>query len=75
MLTIVTKSKGSKMVQKKGCVFRIRLPFKRSDLEPECADQSKAEDMVVDIWGDMIIQKGSERTKAKFKERGTLQLY
>lgn len=57
---IVTKSSGTKIILKKDSVFRVGLP-----------SQGKA----VDLWGDMLLHKGSERTKVKFKERGSLDLY
>lgn len=32
-------------------------------------------EQVVNLWGDMLLYKGSERTKTKYKERGPLDLY
>jgi hypothetical protein len=31
--------------------------------------------MFVDLWGDMLLYKGSERTKTKFKERAEIEMY
>lgn len=67
---IVTKDNKSKMLLKQGCVFRVRLPYEARDVV-----ESAEGTLVVDLWGDMILYKGSERTKIKFKERGPLNLY
>ena len=50
------------MVLKKDTVFAVRLPVKDGEYE-------------IQLWGDMLMHKGYERTKVKFKERGSLSLY
>ena len=32
-------------------------------------------ELAVNIWGDSILYKGSERSKIKFKEKFNLELY
>ena len=57
---LIDKENKQRIILKHLSVFRVKLPYKG---------------IYVDLWGDMLLAKGSERTKAKFKERGTLDLY
>ena len=61
---IITKDNSQKMLLKGGAVFRLKLPITDKD-----------EAICIDLWGDMLKKKGSERTKANFKERGPLNMY
>jgi len=54
---------------KAGAVFQFSLPsVMRSKGEPSLP-------LAVNIWGDNILHKGSERTKIKFKEKFALDLF
>lgn len=55
------------MLLKEGTVFQFGLP-------PEFKDKS-GKPLAVQVWGDNILYKGSERTKVKFKEKYNLALY
>ena len=57
---LIDKENKQRIILKQLSVFRVKLPY---------------EGLYVDMWGDMLLAKGSERTKAKFKERGTIDLY
>ena len=43
-------------------------------LPPEFKDKS-GKPLAVQVWGDNILYRGSERTKVKFKEKYNLALY
>lgn len=57
---VVNKKNESKVILKKNSVFTVVLPTEGHN---------------INLWGDMLLYKGSERTKIKFKERGSLNLY
>ena len=57
---MICKDEKQKMILKEQTVFAIELPY---------------ENLCVNLWGDMLLYKGSERTKAGYKERGKLDLY
>jgi RNase P/RNase MRP subunit p29 len=59
---IVNEKNEQKIILKKDSVFEVQLPI----------DQ---EQLAVQLYGDMLLYKGSERTKAKYKEKGRLALY
>jgi hypothetical protein len=64
---IIKPDNELKVLLKEGSVFQFLLP-------PSFADKmGKA--VAVNIWGDNILYKGSERTKIKFKEKYNLELY
>ena len=56
-----------KVLLKEGTVFQFKLPPQFSDLHRRS--------LRVNIWGDNILYKGSERTKIKFKEKYNLDLF
>lgn len=58
------------MFLKQDTVLRMELPYQVAvDSAGKCAN------LAVDLWGTMLMYKGSERTKVKFKEKGCLDLY
>ena len=59
-----------KAVLKEGTVFQLELP---SHLKSRSSNMEKP--IAVNIWGDKILYKGSERSKIKFKEKYQLELY
>ena len=46
-------------------MLQLKLPIQDKDGKP----------LAINIWGDNICYKGSERTKIKFKEKYQLELY
>ena len=62
---IIDENDKQKIFLKSDTVFRIQLPYINLHNER----------IHVDLWGDMLTHKGSERTKTKYKERGCLTLY
>lgn len=54
-----------KMLIKQGTVFQFSLPARDVSGKP----------IAINVWGDNILYKGSERTKIKFKEKYNLHLY
>ena len=62
---IVAIDNAQKILLKKDAVFNVVLPI---------ISESGSE-LSVNLWGDMLLYKGSERTKIKFKERGPLSQY
>ena len=65
---IQPKDDAVKVLLKAGAVFQFRLP---------AVMKSKGSEMplAVNVWGDMILHKGSERSKVKFKEKYCLDLF
>ena len=57
---IISEDEKQRIILKEKTVFKVPLPF---------------DDFCMNLWGDMLMYKGSERTKAGFKERGSLSLY
>lgn len=57
-----------KTLLKEGSVFQFKLPA-------EFVQADTREPIAINIWGDNILYKGSERTKVKFKEKFILALY
>ena len=55
---IIARDNKQKILLKQGNIFTIRLPYREGKM---C--------LTVDLWGDMLLYKGSERTKIKFKEK------
>lgn len=55
---IITRDDKQKTLLKSGNTFTIRLPYREGKTV-----------LTVDLWGDMLLYKGSERTKIKFKEK------
>jgi hypothetical protein len=53
------------MLIKQGTVFQFSLPARDVSGKP----------IAINVWGDNILYKGSERTKIKFKEKYNLHLY
>jgi ribonuclease P protein subunit POP4 len=66
-VVIQPKNDAVKVLLKAGSVFQFQLPavMKSKDSQP----------LAVNIWGDSILYKGSERTKIKFKEKYALELF
>lgn len=66
-MIIQEKDDAVKVLLKAGTVFQFKLP---------AIMQSKEQaPLAVNIWGDSILHKGSERTKVKFKEKYALDLF
>lgn len=61
-----------KVVIKEGSVFQFELPGHLKSTKTEVGEHQQ---LAVNIWGDNIMYKGSERTKQKFKEKYNLALY
>ena len=66
---IIQPDNAVKVLLKAGTVFQFRLP---SEMKSKGAESLP---LAVNIWGDNILYKGSERTKCKFKEKYVLDLY
>ena len=65
---VINEDESTKILLKEGSVFQFELPANL-----HCKNSSSP--VVVHIWGDNILYKGSERTKIKFKEKYNLELY
>ena len=57
---IISEDEKQRTILKEKTVFKVPLPY---------------DNFCVNLWGDMLLHKGYERTKAGFKERGSLSLY
>ena len=64
---VIQKNDEVKVLIKEGSVFQFTLPSQFKD--------TKGCPLAVNIWGDNILYRGSERTKIKFKEKYNLALY
>ena len=62
---VIDENDKQKIFIKSDAVFRIQLPY----------INLQNQQIHIDLWGDMLTHKGSERTKTKYKERGSLSLY
>ncbi len=65
-LFIINEKNELKTIIKAGSVFEVRLPDTHNGGDGT---------YVARIWGDNIVYLGSERTKVRFKEKFTLDLY
>ena len=54
-----------KVIPKEASVFQFKLPA-------SITSQNKSKSLAVNIWGDNILYKGSERSKIKFKDKFNL---
>ena len=64
---VIQPDNSTKMLLKEGTVFQFGLPAEFKD--------KSGKPLAVQVWGDNILYKGSERTKVKFKEKYNLALY
>ena len=65
---LITPDDAVKTIMKEGSVFQLTLPT-------HLVSKSNRKAVAVNVWGDSILYKGSERSKLKFKEKFNLTLY
>jgi len=69
---LIMPDNATKIVPKESSVFQFRLP---EHLKSASEEGKSASQLAVNLWGDTILYKGSERSKIKFKEKYNLALY
>jgi ribonuclease P protein subunit POP4 len=65
---LISPNDAVKTIPKEGSVFQLTLPA-------HLTSKNNGKPVAVNVWGDSILYKGSERSKLKFKEKFNLTLY